>query len=94
MYYFFDPHPGGVHGCVKPLPDQTKKTIDNISGSKMTLAAALCLIQSSHPGTQTISHLNEDGQSGWVELRIGGIRNPLSHSWKVISYAKNNPVAI
>lgn len=96
MFIFSDPHPGGIMGCLKPLPDGVKLMVDDMDGKRMSLAAALIRIAraldaAGITGMQLKSHSNEDKTEGWIGLTQGSVKNPPCHSWRLIKYSEEKP---
>lgn len=96
MFIFSEPHPGGVMGCPKPLPDDVKPVIDEMDGKRMSLAAALLRIAQALDsagimGMQIKSHSNEDKTEGWIGLTEGSFQNPPCHLWRLIKYSEEKP---
>ena len=47
LYLFSNPHPGGVMGCLSPLPEPLEDAANQIAGCRMTLVEAGTIIASA-----------------------------------------------
>lgn len=88
MFMFYEPH-DGVRGAAKALPKAVKSVIDSMDGERMSLAAALCLIDEAKPeGTRLKTVVSDDRKRGSILLTEGDMQNLPMHAWKLISFSE------